>query len=225
MNKGLAIGIIILLAVIGFGVYQVSIKNPSKGNQTSTQRGIGEPPKSDSAAEESNSPSSLRELFASGQSQRCAFSSLTEDTRTDGTMYVSNGKMRGDISTVTSGKTIMSHMIASENELFVWMDGETNGMKMTFDPNEIQDGETKQKTVDLDEKVDYQCSGWTGDSSLFDAPPSVTFTNLDSIAIPTTVVPIGGSEGVTGGNESACAACDSLSGDVLTQCKTALGCK
>jgi hypothetical protein len=139
-------------------------------------------------------------------------------------VYASGGRMRGDISSTTGEKTVMSHMIVSDNELYVWMDGETNGMKMMFDLNKVQDEEAKQKTVDIDEKVDYQCNGWVGDPSLFDAPSSVTFTDLGSLAIP-TVVSNGSSESMMGGNESSCSACDNLTGEAKTQCKTALGCK
>lgn len=118
----------------------------------------------------------------------------------------------------------MSHMIFSNNDLYVWMDGEQNGMKMTFDPDKIQDDETSQKTVDLDEKVDYRCDGWAGDPSLFEVPASVTFTDLQSVMVIPTVAS-GGSEGMMGGDSSSCAACDSLDGEAKTQCQTALGCK
>lgn len=223
MHKGVAIGIIIVLLIVGFGVYRVNVNNASKGNQTVSQGSAGESTKYDIATQESNAPSSLRELLSSGQSQRCTFSSTADDTVTDGTIFAASGKMRGDISTTTSEKTIMSHMIFSNNDLYVWMDGESNGMKMTFDPNKIQDEEAKQQTVDLDETVDYQCSGWVGDPTLFEVPSSVTFTDLKSFAIPT--VSSDSSEGMTGGNESTCAACDSLSGEAKTQCQIALSCR
>lgn len=224
MNKGLVIGIaIIVLLVLGFGVYNVTIKGSSKEKQTATQDN-GVEATTDMTTEESSAASSLRELLSRGMSQRCTFSTEADDAKTDGTIFAASGKMRGDISTTTSEKSIMSHMIFSNNELYVWMDGETNGMKMTFDPNKVQDEETKQKTVDLDEKVDYQCSGWVGDSSLFEVPSSVTFTDLTSLAIP-TVPSSGSSEGLMGGNESGCAACENLTDEAKTQCKTALGCK
>lgn len=225
MNKGLAIGIIIVLLIVGFGVYKVTFNNTSKGNQETSQNNAVGSTKTDVIGEESKESSSLRELLSSGQNQRCTFSTTTDATTTDGTIFAASGKMRSDISTTTSGKTVMSHMILSNNELSVWMDGESNGMKMMFDPEKIQGEESKQKTVDLDEKVDYRCNGWVGDPSLFDVPTSVTFTNLDSIEIPTTGVSTGDSEDVMGRNESSCAACDSLSGEAKTQCKTALGCE
>lgn len=223
MNKGIAVGIIIVLTVIGFGVYQVTIKNASKGNQTTTQENNSKPENADTTIEKSEAPTSLRELLSSGQSRRCTFSSTADDTVTDGTIFAASGKMRGDIATTTSEKTIMSHMIVRNNELYVWMDGETNGMTMAFDPNKIQDEETKQQTVDLDETVDYQCSGWVGDPSLFEVPSSVTFTDLGSLAIPTTTS--GSSGDMMGEVKSACAACDSLDGEAKTQCQTALSCR
>lgn len=225
MNKGLAAGVIIvILLVLGFGVYKTTVNTVSKGNQATIQDNAAESTTADVTSEEVSASSSLRELLASGQSQTCTFTSSDGSTNTEGTVYAASGRMRGDISSTTEGKTIASHMIVSDNQLYVWMDGEANGMKMAFDLNKIQDEETKQKTVDLDEKVEYQCRGWVGDPSLFDVPASVMFTDLSSVlVIPTTASDSLG--GVIGRNESACAACDSLSGDALIQCKTALGCK
>lgn len=172
-----------------------------------------------------SSQKSLKDLFASGISQKCTFMNNEGETNTRGTVYAANGKSRADFSSVTSGQTVNSHMIVDGKTNYVWMDGQNKGIKSTFDPNQTSENpETADtsKDTDLNKEVDYACTPWIPDESLFKIPSDVEFTDMSALLIPSQSA---GSQGSQGKNSSQCAACDSLTGDTKTQCLSALNCE
>lgn len=189
---------------------------------------FGAPPKQNSQptpTPAAASQKSLKDLFASGISQKCTFASNEGDASTQGTVYAVSGKSRADFSSVTSGQTVNSHMIVEGNTNYVWMDGQNKGFKSTFDPNQASENPEaadKSKDTDLNKKVDYSCSPWIPDESLFTRPSDVEFTDMSALLIPSQPV---GSQESQGENSNQCAACDSLSGASKTQCRTALNCQ
>ncbi len=208
-NKPLLIFGAIAVAVILAGAAVMLTKNSSMT------------PDNNSTTSTDNEPAankSLKDLMTSGDSQQCTFTDKIADADASGTFYVSNGKVRGDYTMNAGGQNIVSHMIVTDKTSYTWMDGQTTGYKMAFDPETMSDGSTStdtQKTVDVNKFIDYKCEGWSEDSSVFDPPSNVKFQEFGAMA------PSGAQ---TTGAQSQCSACDSLSGDDKTQCRTALKC-
>jgi len=146
-----------------------------------------------STGENSSGVKSLKELIAGGVAQRCTFSTVDESGSSEGTTYVAGGKMRGDFTTTSSGKTTASHMIVDGNTNYIWMDGEKTGFKTTIEET-AETGDTpvtqdvgSQGGVSLDQRTDYKCSAWITDLSQFTPPATVQFTDLSQIFNPSSL--------------------------------------
>ncbi|MEK9200917.1 MAG: hypothetical protein AAB909_03015 [Patescibacteria group bacterium] len=198
MNIKVIVAIAIALALLGGGAFFVLRKPASTDNQQLT---------TDNS--QPSSPQSLRDLFASAVAQTCTFSDA--ESNSAGTVYVSEGLVRGDFE-VKSGETVTTnHMIMSDNTIHFWQNGSTEGFKMALvlpSGTEVDSTTTATNQVDLDKEVDYSCSVWVADQSKFTLPADVTFTDPSAMM-----------KGVD------CSACDSVpEGTARTQCLTALKC-
>lgn len=190
VNKNLLIGVVLLL-VLGVGGYFFMNKKP--------------------AAIVTSVPTSLKDLLAANLPQKCTFP--------EGTVYISGGKFRGDFSSDVSGKAVVSHMISDSKTSYIWTDGEKQGFKMTITDEAKSQAESQTEVdkngVDVNAKLDYKCSTWLPDASLFNTPAGVEFTDFSALTAPAAA----------GSNSVQCAACASLTGDDKTQCLAVLNCK
>jgi hypothetical protein len=214
MNKKAvaAVAIVLVAGVVGYLGYTnfISKKTPVAplGNQES-QGGL----------------KSLKDLLSSGVAQKCTFTNSGESGSSEGTSYVSGGKVRADFTTVTSGKTTISHMISDGKTSYIWTEGDKSGFTMTVSETSAsqttgsQESTAVSSEADLGQKADYKCSAWITDSSYFTPPGDIKFSDFSEMfkASP--------APGVQGTSSSQCSACDSLSGDDKTQCQAALNCK
>lgn len=212
MNKKILVVIVLLLITAGayFG-YTKFMAGKVPGGSTESASGA----------------KSLKDLLSSGVAQKCTYSTTDESGTSEGTTYVSGGKVRADFTTVMSGKTTKSHMITDNKTSYVWTDGEKNGFKTTIseedakaDTSVSSDAEFSQSGASLNEKVDYKCSGWVVDGSFFTPPSNVTFTDFSQLFAPTPAP----AQGAGSSSSSQCSYCDSLAGEDKTQCLAALNC-
>lgn len=161
---------------------------------TSNQTGENQPT---AVPTEQNQPTSMRELLANGQNQKCTFSMSETDeddntTDTSGTLYVSGKRMFEEVEILNSAnetKNVSMRMMSDGDKIYTWdASKKTSGMmfKMT-EPTETEDNETQNQNVDLDKKIDMKCSSWTVDESKFTVPTDVKFTDLSELMknIPT----------------------------------------
>jgi hypothetical protein len=132
--------------------------------------GGSDTPESDEGAqnEQPAGSSSFRELLASSTPQECTFTDA--ETGTQGTMYISGGKMRGDFAGEAGAD---SHMIVTGDTLYLWGEGMSTGFKTT-----VQASTGSNAQVDLDHPVNYECRSTAVSSSRFDLPAGVTFTTI-----------------------------------------------
>jgi hypothetical protein len=206
MKKSLIVVIVAIVLALGVGGYFVLGRKASQGTGSS-----------------SDSPKSLKDLLSSGVAQKCTFSNKEDSNSSEGTTYVSGGKVRGDFTTVTSNKTVKSHMISDGTTSYIWTDGEKTGFKMTVTKSDDETetspvDKTSEESVDLNQKADYKCSAWVVDGSFFTPPSDVKFTDFSQMLNPTPA------SGAKGGSSQQCAYCANLSGDDKTQCLKALNC-
>jgi hypothetical protein len=204
MSKKILIVIgVVLLLILGGWFYMNSKKTAgtaSTGSSTNTTQ--------------PSTASSLKDLISKGIAQSCTFSA----NRTSGSVYVSGKSVRGDFETTVDNAAMKSHMIVKDNTSYVWTDGKSVGIKMSFDPSATPAATSGTTSGSFDPSVNmnYKCSAWIADSSKFDLPAGVTFQTLAVPSAGTTT---------TGSSSAQCSYCDSLTGDDKTQCLTALKCK
>lgn len=218
MNKkiGIIIAAIIVLALIIFfsmrGRDGAEIADESSSTPAASNM---EQPKGEQA--------SLKSLLAMGKSQKCTY----ETAGSKGTTYISNGKMRGDFdANLPAGggsQTAVSHMITDGTTSYMWMDGQTTGVKMDFsamqtNPTKGEVNNSGQVNVDPNQNYDFQCSNWRADSSVFTPPASVQFTDMG--AMMQGQMGSGTTQPPTGDLKTA--ACNNLPEPAKSQCIAAM---
>jgi hypothetical protein len=207
MNKKAIIALVLVLLALLFGYFFLN-KNSKVSNQSKTSTQV------------SSGSKSIKDLLSGGVSQKCTFKSDSSE----GTVYTGSSKMRGDFTVTASGQKIVNHMIVDGNTSYMWVDGQKTGYKMSFDmtsDTSISSSPSSASTseVDTNTKMDYDCSAWIIDSSVFVTPSDVKFTEF---SVPTSAPASGGS---SSGNSSQCSYCNNLTGDSKSQCLAALNCK
>lgn len=219
-NKQALIGIIaavvILVGAVGVFLYSQN-KNESESNTTVTTEQA-----SDSTSMESN----LASIFKSGQTQQCNFSSDEGNgNTTSGIIYMSGNQMRTDITSNIDNKSSSIYVIRDGDENYIWGSEFPNntGMKMTLSVEEYETNEESKKYFDPSKKIDYSCSGWTIDPSVFTPPTTIKFQNLSSLI---QGMMQGASKAPTGtaGSTSECTICNSLTGDAKSACMKQFSC-
>lgn len=123
---------------------------------------------------------SLRDLLASGQSQKCTF----DNGQASGTIYVGAGKMRGDFSAKSGEENSQSHMIISNNIAYVWVEGLGQGYRMPFESLSGQ-GAQANGGIDADARVATKCEGWQAIETSFELPANVVFSEIGAPAANT----------------------------------------
>lgn len=147
--------------------------------------------------------SSIRDLLASGKSQKCTVSlSETNEkgikTDTQGTVYISGKNMAEDIAVTSTDKAMPNvnmRMISDGTYMYTWnTESKAQGMKIKMtEPTEDSADKTKPTNtgVNLDEKVNMKCSVWAVDNSKFIVPTDVKFADLSEMMKNIPTVPTG----------------------------------
>lgn len=216
MNKKVLIvaGILLLLAFGGVAGFKLMGNKKVDSTSQDIQNGNPTAP---------NAVQSLKDIFSTGQSQTCTYSADTGS----GVVYVNSGMMRGDFE--TKAETVQTgHVLVKDNTSYVWAEGQANGIKMTFKPEDLDSviakGTETQTNPENLEDINYSCTSWKADSSKFELPKDVQFSEITLPKMDSNpgAAPAGGA---AGDNTSACSYCNALSGDDKTQCLKALNCQ
>ncbi len=212
MDKKVIIGIVVAVLVVGGGIFVASSNKSSQptpastsGQQTATQPG--------------DSQKSLKDLITAGQSVTCKFSDTASGS--DGVMYISSGKSRGDFSTTSQGQTMKAHTIADKDSSYMWTDNSATGYKTSLSAAKPSGSPDKSQGMDPDKKMDYKCDPWSADATMFDLPKGVNFTEMGAMMVQ----PSASATGTQNSNAAQCAACDSAPAESRAQCRAALNCK
>jgi hypothetical protein len=158
---------------------------------------------------------SLRALLSLTTPQRCTFEEVSEGSTSSGTVYIANGQMRGDFTSTSGGQSMESHMIVKGSESYVWSSAFAGGFKTSLDAMSSSD---KQNGVDPDKPVNFSCSSWVANASMFALPTDIEFQDISA----SVEAAAGAGANVQG---MQCSACAQISDPVgQAQCRQALGC-
>jgi hypothetical protein len=198
----IAASILVLLGAIGYIV--------ARSNKLHTTNSAS----SSQMVEDGGSKKSLKDLLSLGAAQKCTYDG--------GVVYVSSGKMRGDFEVKTDESTMKSHVIVDGKTSYFWTEGTGMGVKFVADDDlDASDSTTNEDGVygslDAETPMNYVCSAWIVDNSLFALPTDVDFSDMSTL-MPSTAP---GQTTVT----SQCSFCDSLSGTQKAECLSALNCE
>lgn len=177
------IGIIIGVAVLLIGVGAFAYTQLNKP-QVITPQNVQVKEKTQ---EESIVKGSIKSLLGSGKNTTCTMN--YPDGKGSGVIYATTSKVRADITTKVESKVMLTHMIQDGEYLYMWEDTTNQGTKIKIDPSLSAEATKSGKTdptSNLDEELDLKCSSWSVDSSKFEVPTTVKFTDLSSITKPKT---------------------------------------
>jgi hypothetical protein len=160
---------------------------------------------------------SLRSLLTANVSQKCTFN----NGDSSGTIYVSAGRMRGDFTAKANEEaSSQSHMVISNNLAYVWIDGSTQGYRMSFEDITATTSRQSGQGIDADSKVATNCEPWAANDTVFSLPTDVTFnalpsagTSANSQSQSTTGASAGASVNANAGGDyyaQKCAACNMI---------------
>lgn len=173
---------IAVLVIIAAGIYMLVTR---RGGETDSQM---------------SGPTSLQALMALGVPQHCEFTDGTGDTQTTGMVYVAGGKTRGDFDTTVNGQVMHAHTIMKDGFVYSWVDEQGMGMKMAIPQGEVQPGGDNTQ-FDTQKEMDYDCSAWVPDDSVFETPANITFNEITVPSAAGGTMPAGGAAGTC---EQAC---------------------
>ena len=129
---------------------------------------------------------SLKDLMALGQSQKCTYSSSDNGQNLSGTILISGNKFKETTEiTGTKGKTV-AYAISDGADIYSWTDQtKANGIKMVI-PTAAPDNGTPAagqpaQGVDLNKKMDFQCTPTIVSAADLAVPGDVKFTDLSSL--------------------------------------------
>lgn len=169
---------IIVLAILAY-LFVFNKRSSAPTTDTSIQ---GSSQSTGGTDQATSSSQSLQELVAKGSSVKCTYG----ESGSEGTMYISSGKARGDFSAGTQ----KGHMVMMDKTSYIWMDGSSQGFKSSLDTSApttaAANSGTASQGVDASKKMNYSCSPWSADASMFTLPTSVQFMDASAMMqVPT----------------------------------------
>lgn len=229
MNKNILL-IVGAIAVLGIVGYMLMGSSPEGGTvESGANNAPGTPP--------AQGMRSLKDLLAVGSAQKCTFTQSAETGGSSGVVYTAGGRMRGDFTSNAAGQTMESHMIVKDDTSYMWGAGMEQGIKMSFASIEDAQANAPQGTrsVDVNQKLDYDCGGWSADGRMFELPGDIEFMDMSSMmegmmnkampqGIPSEGMMPNAPNGTLDMKAMQCKACDSAPPEAQAECRAALGC-
>lgn len=167
MNTNAIIGVVVAVVVIGGGALYFTMHPAGAPGTAGTEGTVS----GDSGT------GTFAALMALGGSKKCEVTVTTPESPATGTVYVSGGSVRSDIVAKPAnmgGKEVGAHMIKSGDYIYSWTDMVAQGVKIKMDAA-AQGSSKSAGGYDANAQVQYSCSAWIPDASMFEVPSSVTF--------------------------------------------------
>jgi len=212
--QGIILLIIVGVVVVGGGVYLVT-SSPTDSDDVVIEEKM-------TSDDDVSGEGTLRALLALGKNLTCDFvHDDPESGRSEGTVYLSGERMRGDFTITANGTVMESHVIRDGDTGYTWGSTPAGTMAITFTISEeeqvVASGKSEQ-SINLDQNLEYSCTPWNVDESKFQPPADLNFQDISA----QMQVMQEGSASVKG---AQCGACEQIpDASSKAQCKVALGC-
>lgn len=164
MKIGIISVLIIITASLGFYYF----------NKSETQVNVNNNQNVDTTTEETINTSVL-DLAKRGGNYECTFSHTTGVGTSNGVVYISGEKIRGNFTSnvVVANMVIKSYMISDGASVYTWTDMTSQGYKVPIEKGGAE--ENTSQSFDYGQNLDYTCKGWVVDPSVFYLPSGVEF--------------------------------------------------
>lgn len=134
---------------------------------------------------------SVSSIEALGKPYQCSFSKSDATSQVSGVMRMAEGKLRGDFDITTSltntatgqnlpNTSFASHFIIMDGTSYIWTSIRPFGLKAPAAKSATSNAspEEQAQIVGTNDKIDYTCSPWNADLSVFDLPSGISFSEL-----------------------------------------------
>jgi hypothetical protein len=122
------------------------------------------------------------EFIKQSGSYQCTVHQNLSDFDTGGTVYISDGKLRGDFSTIAEGRTVTSSVLARDGFVYSWSSMMPNkGVKMAMTMAELSNPAASTSGTyvwNASQIGDYSCTPWIAQEPTFGLPSGTTFTTV-----------------------------------------------
>jgi hypothetical protein len=120
---------------------------------------------------------SLLDLLAQAGAWQCQVSVTVDDITTVGSVYATDGKLRGDfVANVREVGNVQTHMIVRGNDAYTWTSLMNRGFKLPIENGAVQAPTAEASAASaFNQEYDYECREWTADESLFAFPSGIVF--------------------------------------------------
>lgn len=170
--KNWIIGIVIAAVVLGGGYYLMNAGSLSIGDKSGDLMEKG-----------AVFTGSWNDLVTRGGNYACEINTVGTAEATAGMVYVSGTNVRGDFTSVVSGKSVTSSMLKMGDTFYVWGGGMEQGIMM---PASAMTGSSAQGTnqgsgIQADHSYDWNCSTKGADASKFVKPAGIEFMDMSAM--------------------------------------------
>ena len=183
-----AIFTLVLLGAVGFGAYTTFFKkdssyqasdvvNEQNSESTSEVKGTEE---TISPTEPFTMKGTFSDLSKKGGSYECSVSHSVSVAESNGKVYVSSTKIRGDFSSKIPqvNMTVNSTMVSDGTHIYTWTDMAKTGFKAKI----VESAKpTSEDTVGNEymQNLEYSCAPWAVDESKFVIPGDIKFIDTN----------------------------------------------
>jgi hypothetical protein len=215
-NFGIAIGVIVLILVLGTGgfLFMKYSKAPTMPSTQSTNTQTAKPTTGNATSD------SILSLISGGKTVNCSIT--YPDNKGTGNIFVSDKKFAGDFTTKdTSGKETTGHMVSDGTFMYIWSAAMATGIKVNLEnAKNMAQNSAVTRSFDVNQKVGLNCSPWLTDNSKFTIPTNIKFQDMSELLKQfqpqVTTAP-------TTGTQTGSSPCDQVpAGAARTACENAL---
>ncbi|MDQ3075947.1 MAG: hypothetical protein M3Q34_02370 [bacterium] len=114
---------------------------------------------------------------------KCEVKQAFSDMENSGTIYMNNGMMRGEFSTIAEGQPMDSSFIMKDGYAYNWSSTlPSMGVKVKVLTSADDNGREAKETYtwNAEQIGEYNCEEWKVDESKFALPTRINFTELSS---------------------------------------------
>jgi len=121
-----------------------------------------------------------------GKPQKCTVTYTVNNTQNQGTVYIDGSNVRMDTTYELNGAQKNFSVISDGKYTYLWTNDSTTGLKVPVQKNSTStqaSGESKlRQDLDPNHPYQYDCSGWTVDTSEFMPPSTISFKEMTTEA-------------------------------------------
>ena len=143
-------------------------------------KGDNQPGENETTQEETGKKMAFSEFIKQGGSYKCEVKQSMNDFNSGGTVYISNGNIRGDFTTVAEGQTAQTSFMLKDGFTYNWSSLAPNmGVKVPVAVDSETTVNSEVYSWSANQIGDYDCEPWVADAARFIVPTNINFTLIE----------------------------------------------